>query len=85
MFEYVGGGGREEGGDQVEEDDRARTGGGVAVLAIMHGRSRTATDPSHPYDAGTEHVGGFQPPDKTLLACAKREAKREVFGESQEG
>ena len=49
----------------------------MAVVACMtndHGAS-------HPYNPGTEHVR-FSPtrPD---VACTKREAKREVFGEPQ--
>ena len=35
-------------------------GGGVLdrrdVLGIMRGRSRMTIDPSHPYNAGTEHI-----------------------------
>ena len=49
--------------------------GCVCVLIITHGRSRMAIDPpSHPYNAGTEHIG-FSPTRQTLLACGtKREA-----------
>ena len=44
----------------------------------MNGRSRiTIYRPSHPYNAGTEHVG-YLPTRQTWLACTKREAKREV-------
>ena len=38
--------------------------------------------PSHPYYAGTEHVG-FSPTRQTLLAPSAK--RREVFGESHEG
>ena len=38
--------------------------------------------PSHPYNAGTEHVGLSPTRQKLLAPCAKR---REVFGESNEG
>ena len=38
--------------------------------------------PSHPYNAGTEHVG-FSPTRQTLLAPSAK--RREVFGESREG
>ena len=38
--------------------------------------------PSHPYNAGTEHVG-FSPTRQTLLATSLK--RREVFGESHEG
>ena len=37
--------------------------------------------PSHPYNAGTEHVG-FSPTRQTLLAPSAK--RREVFGESHE-
>ena len=49
----------------------------------MHGRSRMtiAIRPSHPYYAGTEHVG-FSPTRQTLLAPSAK--RREVFGESHE-
>ena len=36
--------------------------------------------PSHPYNAGAEHVG-FSPTRQTLLAPSAK--RREVFGESQ--
>ena len=38
--------------------------------------------PSHPYDAGTEHVG-FSPTRRTFLAPSAK--RREVFGELHEG
>ena len=38
--------------------------------------------PSHPYYAGTEHVG-FSPTRQTFLETSAK--LREVFGESQEG
>ncbi|CAN0487828.1 unnamed protein product [Laminaria digitata] len=38
--------------------------------------------PSHPYNAGTEHVV-FSPTRQTLLAPSAN--RREVFGESHEG
>ncbi|CAN0422214.1 unnamed protein product, partial [Laminaria digitata] len=38
--------------------------------------------PSHPYNAGTEHVG-FSPTRQTSLAPSAM--RREVFGESHEG
>ena len=42
------------------------------VITTMHGRNRiTIGLPSHPYDAGTEHVG-FSPARQTLIAnCTK--------------
>ena len=51
---------------------------------FVHGRSgmTIAIRPSHPYHAGTEHVG-FLPTRRTsLVPSAKR---REVFGESHVG
>ena len=59
-----------------------RQGGGV--LIIMHGRSRNSYDhrPSHPYNAGTEHVGFSSTRQTWLARSAKR---REVFGESHGG
>ena len=54
-------------------------GGGVLSLCMAVVLSRK---PSHPYFAGTEHVG-FSPTRQNLLApTAKR---REVFGVSHEG
>ena len=44
---------------------------------FVHGRSRMTIRPSHPYYAGTEHVG-FSPTRQTLLA--PRAKRREVFG-----
>ena len=38
--------------------------------------------PSHPYYAGTEHVG-FSPTRQTLLAPSAK--RREVFGQSHDG
>ena len=52
------------------------------VLDIMHGRSRMTIVPSHPYNAGTEHVG-VSPTRQTLLAPSAKH--REVSGESHEG
>ena len=46
----------------------------------MHGSSDHR--PSHPYNAGTEHVG-CSPTRQTLHAPSKK--RREVFGESHEG
>ena len=44
----------------------------------MHGRNPEGHGPSHPYYAGTEHVG-VSPPRQTLpVPTAKH---REVFGE----
>ena len=40
--------------------------------------------PSRPYSARAEYTG-FSPTRPALLACTKRETKREVFGESHEG
>ena len=56
------------------------------VLDVMHGRGRMPIDPpSHPYAAGTEHVGlcGVFT-DQAAIACTRREAKREVSGESRD-
>ena len=53
------------------------------VLDVMHGRSRTTIDrSSHPYNAGTEHVGYSSTRQTLLTPSAKR---REVSGESHEG
>ena len=65
----------------------ARGRGGVLdrgdVLDLMHGRSQMTIDrPSHPYNAGTEHVG-FPPTRQRLLAPSAN--RREVSGESHEG
>ncbi|CAN0122714.1 unnamed protein product [Laminaria digitata] len=61
--------------------EHTRRGG---VLIIMHGRSRmTIYRPSHPYNAGTEHVGGFSPIRQASLAPSAK--RREVFGDSHEG
>ena len=49
---------------------------------MMHGRSRRAMEPSHPYNAGTEHVGFSPTREKSLAPSAN---SREVFGESNEG
>ena len=38
----------------------------------MHGRSRMTYRPSHPYNAGTEHVGCYI--DQADIASTKREA-----------
>ena len=68
---------------------QAGRGGGGGVLDrrdvsdLMHRPSRMTIRPSHPYNAGTEHVR-CSPTRQTLIACTKREAKREVFGESHE-
>ena len=49
---------------------------------MLHGRSRMYDHtPSHPDNAGTEHVG-FSPTMQTLLA--PRATRREVSGESHE-
>ena len=51
---------------------------------VTHGRSRMTIDPRVPvYNAGTEHVD-FSPNRQADIACTKREAKREVLGESHE-
>ena len=57
--------------------------GGVYSI-LMHGRTgiTIAIRPSHPYNAGTEHVG-FSPTRQALLAPSAK--RREVFGESHEG
>ena len=64
------------------EDGRSR---GEGVFIIMHDRSHmTIHGPSHPYNAGTEHVG-FYPTRQTSLAPLAPSAKcRAVFGESHE-
>ena len=49
---------------------------------VMHGRSRTSIRPSHPYNAGMEHVGFSRTRQILLVPSAKR---REVFDESHEG
>ena len=51
---------------------------------FMHGRSRTtiAIRPSHPYNAGTEHVG-FSLTRQTLLEPSAK--RREVFASRMEG
>ena len=51
---------------------------------FMHDRSgmAIAIRPSHPYIAGTEHVG-FSMSRQTLLAPSEK--RREVFGELHEG
>ena len=57
-------------------------GGGYSIF--MHGRSRMTIwyRPSHPYNAGTTHVG-FSPTRHTLLAPSAK--RRDVFGESHAG
>ena len=52
-------------------------GGGVFSLCMLSYDHR----PSHPYYAGTEHVG-FSPTRQTLLALSAE--RREVIGESHE-
>ena len=58
--------------------------GGDALTHFMLGRSRMTIDhrPSHPYYAGTEHVG-FSRIRQT--SCAPSAERRDVFGESHEG
>ena len=65
----------------VERNGRNRKGGGggYSVCAWPHFYGHR---PSHPYYAGTEHVG-FSPTRETLLAPSTK--RREVFGESHEG
>ena len=66
------GGGRTEAIQYRIRSRRAEGGGGCTQF--VHGRSRMAIRPSHPYYAGTEHVG-FSPTRQTLLApSAKRRA-----------
>ena len=68
-----------------EGEGREGVGEGRGCHQVMHGRSRRCGHrPSHRYNAGTEHVG-FSPTRQTLIACTKREAKGEAFGESHEG
>ena len=55
---------------------------GALIMYAMHGRSRIYDHRlSHPYNAGTEHVG-FSPTRQTSLA--PNAERREVFGESHE-
>ena len=59
---------------------RARRGGGVrACHASPQSHDHS---PSHPYNAGTEHVG-LSPTRQTFLAPSAK--RREMFGESHEG
>ena len=53
---------------------------------FMHGRSgmTIAIRPSHPYNAGTEHVG-FSQTRQALLVYQARSAVRWVFGKLHEG
>ena len=53
--------------------------GGGGGTHLMHSRSLKTID-SHPYNGGTEHVGGF-PTKKVLLA--PRAKHSELFGESR--
>ena len=48
----------------------------------MHSRSRETIDPSHPYRAGTEHVG-FSPTRQASRGLSAK--RRELFCESLEG
>ena len=57
--------------------------GEVYSISCM-GRSRVTIDPRIPTMPGTELIG-FSPARQTLLACTKREAKREVSGWSHGG
>ena len=66
--------------------DPAGGGKGGGVLIVMHGRSRMIIGSCIPMcNADTLHVVRFSPTRQTLIACTKRKAKREVFGESHEG
>ena len=56
-------------------------GGGGGSILFMNNRSRMTMRPSHPYNAGTEHVG-FSPTRQILRAPSAK--RREVFGESHE-
>ena len=61
--------------------------GGRGVIDIMHGRSRTTTDPRTPNVQCRDgrSTSGFHRQGMNI-ACTKRERKcREVFGESHEG
>ena len=51
------------------------------MYSVVHGHSHDHR-PSHPYYAGTEHVG-FPPTRRTLLAPSAK--RHEAFGESHEG
>ena len=46
-------------------------GGGGGIPIIMHGHSRMSIRPSHPYNAGTEHVG-FSPTRQALEGGRRR-------------
>ena len=69
------------------EGGRGGVWGGVLdrrhVLDLMHGRSRMTIDPRIPKMPGRSMSGLHRP--EADITCTKREAKREVSGESQEG
>ena len=82
-------GGRGRGGGGGEEREREERGRGVESekagrgAQFVHDRSRIHDHrPSHPYYAGTEHVG-FSPIRQTLLAPSAK--RREALGESHKG
>ena len=71
--------GQESGGGTGK---RGGGGGGKGAYSVCAWPSSYDHRPSHPYYAGTEHVG-FSPTRQTLLAPSAK--RREVFGESHEG